>query len=366
MNRSLACILLLCLLQLVQSTTSTRTHAVKGSVLRRTLGRKMNRKASRNMQAKQNQKKSTESYQQAKGVDNIRASKGSKAAKSSAANVASAFNNARNPTPELISEVPKTTSNNLGQIRDKQKTSILVSDKELIPGATPLPPFTLFMDSPEEPLEEDYAEVTRLTMEFLVSFLFYKYDDALESFSASSSSKAVYSKEHVQLMFNTGIKFIDGVAIPSNEIILRQIEKAFTDKALTASYLGLLHRSLDSKNPLQQSTNVTFYSDEYNNQRSEFVKSVQVRTRTHTTGSTTAAFAGAFLILVFSGYLIHGNHKQHGGNNKTRNAVKHFRDSIMACWNHDRYSPSDSDTIKAVSPDSPLWRFDPNNRYMDL
>lgn len=159
------------------------------------------------------------------------------------------------------------------------------------------------------PLTSDFAEAAVVAMEYLEPILFYVYDDALEFFTMADTRALYTQQQGPQIDFDAAIKFIDGTSDPSDERVLGQIEKAFTDEAMVANFLTLLQRSLDPENPLQQSTGIIFHSQYYGGGNDGEYLRVQVSARDEESNvNAVGAFAGAALILALSGYLIHGNH----------------------------------------------------------
>lgn len=234
--------------------------------------------------------------------------------------------------------------------RNKQENGIA---DDILLGTMRLSPFALVFDTPGGiPLTSDYAEAASLTMQYLEPFIFYTYDDALEYFSMAEK-RALYTHEWgPQINFEAAIKFIDGAMDLSDQRVLGQIEKAFTEESLSTNYLALLQRSLDRSNPIQQSTRVTFYST-YNSENDEHLR-IHVSARGTSSFSTAGAFAGAALILAMSGYLMHGDHN-HG---ERLSRLHHKLKDTPMPWNQED-NISDGASVWSTR----LENLHPENRY---
>ena len=227
--------------------------------------------------------------------------------------------------------------------------------------------FGLVFDLPGVPLTNDYAEVIKLTKEFLLSFMYYTYDDALESLTMTDSRTSFSSYQGPKIDFSVSTKFVEDTIEVTCAQIMTQISKSFeSSDSFSSHYLDMLHKSLEATNPFQQTSKVYFHpvgSDE-----SLIIISRLSRIRVHSRGKNktsnigvAGAFAGAAAILALSGLLIHrrdGHKTVFTGNSQRRQSTKgqHLDTAIVPSslhvffwekirlWKHQRRVASLSDS----------------------
>lgn len=171
---------------------------------------------------------------------------------------------------------------------------------------TPLSPFTISYHLDAEPAEGHINEADAITMAFLRPFMYSAYDDALDVFGLARKS-VVVEADGTSITLVPHVKFLSTTVEATEFHIMGHIRRAFTEAQNVENYIQELHNSLDQSNPFQQVSSIQFYSSFLDGA----LYDAAVRQKVHSkakasTKGVAGAFAGAFLVLAVTGYVIHG------------------------------------------------------------
>ncbi|CAB9525154.1 unknown protein [Seminavis robusta] len=218
-------------------------------------------------------------------------------------------------------------------------------DQELLQASIELSPFSVLFDIQQQaPDAIHYVDAVRVTRECMRPFMFYKFDDALEYF-ALTSHKAGLTSQGPRIDFVAHVKFIDGAAALSDETIMEQIQKAFTeDSTFVEHYLKHL-QELDSSNPFHETERIRFHSI-YQMQDSLVDSRVDVNKSKMNPASIIGAFAGAAIMLGISGLIIHHGSKNLASEDGTAKGYAEY----AAALDPTSSSSTTSDVVSSSAP----------------